>query len=54
MVLNFADGIEIVVDDDKVIKWEQEGSRYVTVWVKEGLGFCKFVWDRVEHKFEVR
>lgn len=44
--VNFADGVEIVIDDDKLLNWEQTSDkRYIKFSMKNGEGLTKFKVD---------
>lgn len=47
MTIIFTDGIEIVIDDEKLASWEQNGN-YVSLTMKNGK---KLQFDKLEHKF---
>ena len=52
MILNIAEGIEIVINDDIVKTWESSrDKRYLYVWTEDENGSHKYVWDREKHIF---
>lgn len=52
MILNFANGIEIVIDDEKLLSWQQSNdNRFVMLTIKEGSGYRQFTFDTLERKF---
>ena len=52
MILNFADGIEIVIDEDRLVNWEQSNDkRYIVLTMKDGSGYRSFEFDVVKRIF---
>jgi len=49
MTVNFADGIELVIDEDKLISWQQSNDkRFVMLAVKEESGHANYEIDLKE------
>lgn len=52
MILNFADGIEIVIDEDRLVNWEQSNDkRYIVLTMKDGRGYRSFEFDVFKRTF---
>ena len=52
MTLKFSNGIEIVIDDDKIVTYEiVNGNTYVNVVNKDETGICRFKCDIEQKKF---
>lgn len=53
MNVNFADGIELVIDDEKLISWEQSNDkRFVVLAVKEESGYANYKIDLKEKEIK--
>ena len=48
MKLNFADGIEIVIDEDKLISWGYylEDKNRIIVTMKDGSGIINYLFEK--------
>lgn len=49
MKVNFTDGIEIVIDDEKLISWQQSSDkRFIMLTVTEESGYANYEIDLQE------
>lgn len=52
MELNFANGIKIVIDDDKLLSWDYCRDRQIIVTMKDGSGIINYLFDKKKGIFK--
>ena len=52
MELNFANGIKIVIDDDKLLSWDYYRDRQIIVTMKDGSGIINYLFDKYKGIFK--